>query len=300
MVAHDSPVPASCSGVCYYGCNSSEPFTCLCSSLDMSREMPVYVSKLAGAVQRVVQHNDAETPLAVDKPTCFHCAQNPPISIRSYIQRIAKNSKCSPVCFIMAWSYCKRLAQSHAEIALTSLTVHRVLITAVMLAAKLMDDKYYNNAFYAKIGGVSTCELNHMELEMLRMLDYRTFVSSSRVHELLGRLEVFQAPGRIVSVLCRKRLSRLPDGSSAAPVDPYKHQPKLAKGHVAKNQAANSLLPSTISGVSAQIISDQRCARIQSATPQVSRCGASADSGVVCAELSQLLVPQVGVVDVSA
>lgn len=190
--------------------------------------------------------------------------------------------------------------QSHAEIALTSLTVHRVLITAVMLAAKLMDDKYYNNAFYAKIGGVSTCELNHMELEMLRMLDYRTFVSSSRVHELLGRLEVFQAPGRIVSVLCRKRLSRLPDGSSAAPVDPYKHQPKLAKGHVAKNQAANSLLPSTISGVSAQIISDQRCARIQSATPQVSRCGASADSGVVCAELSQLLVPQVGVVDVSA
>ena len=38
---------------------------------------------------------------------------------------------------------------------MTSLTVHRLLITAVMLAAKLMDDKYYNNAYYAKIGGVA-------------------------------------------------------------------------------------------------------------------------------------------------
>ena len=57
----------------------------------------------------------AATPIvwlqAVDKPTCFHCAQAPPISIRAYIQRIAKHSKCSPVCFIMAWSYLKRLAQ---------------------------------------------------------------------------------------------------------------------------------------------------------------------------------------------
>ena len=192
------------------------------------------------------------------------------------------------------------LVQSHVEMALTSLTVHRLLITAVMVAAKLMDDKYYNNAFYAKIGGVSTSELNHMELEMLRMLDYRTFVSSSRVHELLGRLEVFQAPGRIVSVLCRKRASHLPDGSSAVPVDPYKHKPKLAKGYVAIHQAGDSLLPSTISGVSPQTISDPRCDSIQSATSQVGRCGASADSGVVCAELSQLLVPRVGVVDVSA
>lgn len=185
--------------------------------------------------------------------------------------------------------------------ALTSLTVHRLIITAVMLAAKLMDDKYYNNAFYAKIGGVNTSELNLMELEMLRMLEYRTFVSSSRLHELLGRLEVFQAPGRVVSVLCRKRLSYMPNSGSAAPVDPYKHKPKLVKGSNADKQAADKLLlPSIIGGESNDIISDQHCDSIQGAASSMSRCSASADSGIVCVQLSQLLVPQVGVVDVSA
>lgn len=46
-----------------------------------------------------------------DKPSSFHCGQTPPISIRAYVQRIAKHSKCSPVCFIMAWSYMKRISQ---------------------------------------------------------------------------------------------------------------------------------------------------------------------------------------------
>ena len=32
----------------------------------------------------------------------------------------------------------------------TSLNVHRLLITGVLLAAKLMDDNYFNNAYYAK------------------------------------------------------------------------------------------------------------------------------------------------------
>ena len=41
--------------------------------------------------------------------TCFCGTRAPPISIADYIARIAKYSKCSPVCFIMAWSYLKRI-----------------------------------------------------------------------------------------------------------------------------------------------------------------------------------------------
>ena len=34
----------------------------------------------------------------------------------------------------------------------TPLNVHRLLITGILLAAKLMDDNYFNNAYYAKVG----------------------------------------------------------------------------------------------------------------------------------------------------
>lgn len=240
-VAVDSAISSDCSGICQYSLNIYERSSCQCLSLDTSQEVPIYIFKLARALQRVVQHNDADTHTAFDKPSSFHCRQTPPISIRAYVQRIAKHSKCSPVCFIMAWSYLKRISQIHAELAVTSLTVHRLLITAIMLAAKLMDDKYYNNAYYAKIGGVATCDLNCMELDMLRLLDYRIVVTGPQIQQLLIRLEVFQTPGRLNSVLCRKR-----SVDFAAPQPPVSvHKPKTSKGCVVTLQARLPIMPST-------------------------------------------------------
>lgn len=124
---------------------------------------------------------------------------------------------------------------------MTSLTVHRLLITAVMLAAKLMDDKYYNNAYYAKIGGVAVGELNCMELDMLRLLDYRIVVTGPQIQQLLIRLEVFQTPGHLNSVLCRKRSIDF-----AAPQLPVNvHKPKTSKGCVVTQQAWQPVVLST-------------------------------------------------------
>jgi len=102
-----------------------------------------------------------------------------------------------------------------------------------MLAAKLMDDKYYNNAYYAKIGGVAIADLNCMELDMLRLLDYRIGVTGPQIQQLLIRLEVFQTPGRLNSVLCRKRSIDF-----AAPQLPVGvHKPKTSKGCVVTQRA---------------------------------------------------------------
>ena len=42
--------------------------------------------------------------------------------------------------------------QGNAELQPDPLNVHRLLLTGVLLAAKLMDDRYYSNAYYAKVG----------------------------------------------------------------------------------------------------------------------------------------------------
>lgn len=51
---------------------------------------------------------------------------------------------------MLALIYVDRLIQQ-GRFALTPLNVHRVLITAVMLAAKFFDDQYFNNLYYAKV-----------------------------------------------------------------------------------------------------------------------------------------------------
>eukprot|EP00166_Cyanidium_caldarium_P005198 ctg_6080.g658 len=66
----------------------------------------------------------------------------------------------------------ERVAVKNAALRATSLNAHRLLITSVMLAAKFFDDIFYNNAYYAKVGGVPVSELNALELAMLKELDY--------------------------------------------------------------------------------------------------------------------------------
>jgi hypothetical protein len=46
-----------------------------------------------------------------------------------------------------------------------------------MLASKFFDDLYYNNAYYARVGGITNLEVNHLEMEMLRMMCFSLYVS---------------------------------------------------------------------------------------------------------------------------
>lgn len=50
------------------------------------------------------------------------------------------------------------------------------MLTSVMLAAKFFDDKYYNNKYFALIGGIKLKELNLLEKVFLNSLDYWLFV----------------------------------------------------------------------------------------------------------------------------
>jgi hypothetical protein len=82
----------------------------------------------------------------------FHGLRAPPISIEAYLVRIAKYAKCSPACFVHSMVHMLKLAQQDVSFAPTRLNVHRLLLTGVLISAKFLDDRYFNNAFYAKVG----------------------------------------------------------------------------------------------------------------------------------------------------
>ena len=51
-----------------------------------------------------------------------------------------------------------------------------MLVTAVMVAAKFVDDKKLSNKDYSKIGGFNVRDLNKLELELLSTLRYALHV----------------------------------------------------------------------------------------------------------------------------
>jgi len=60
-----------------------------------------------------------------------------------------------------------------------------------MLAVKFFDDVYYSNAYYAKVGGVKTKEVNTLEQHFLRLIDWQLAVTPQEYEQY--RNQVFAA-----------------------------------------------------------------------------------------------------------
>lgn len=134
------------------------------------------VQTLAAVVESMVQPSDS-VALTYCPKTKFEAFRAPGISVRDYLLRIHKYASCSPECFVLALVYMDRLHQMQGFL-LTELNVHRVVITSVVLAAKFFDDHYFNNAYYAKVGGVPCPEMNELEVEYLLLINFSLHVCS--------------------------------------------------------------------------------------------------------------------------
>ena len=160
------------------------------------------VKVLAVVLERLVGANSHLSEGEKGQVTKFHALRAPVIGIGPYLERLVftlyvfqyiinsnklipsmikrcrihKYASCSNECFILALIYIDRLIQRN-NFLLTELNVHRVVITAILLAAKFFDDAYYNNAYYAKVGGVLVSELNSLEVEFLFRINFSLRVS---------------------------------------------------------------------------------------------------------------------------
>lgn len=135
------------------------------------------VRVLACVLNKLIEANMNMPTVGSRDITKFHALEPPAITVLDYLERIHKYACCSNECFILSLIYIDRLIQLN-NFALTSLNVHRVIITSIMLAAKYFDDQYFNNAYYAKVGGVPVNEMNLLEVELLFRLNFSLFVNT--------------------------------------------------------------------------------------------------------------------------
>lgn len=108
----------------------------------------------------------------------FHALTITPISIKDYLDRIAKYSGCSQESFILALIYMDRVIETcPTTFIVNSYSIHRLIITSVLVAVKFFDDEFYNSDYYARVGGISCSEMNALEIEFLSMIDFDLFVT---------------------------------------------------------------------------------------------------------------------------
>lgn len=156
---------------------------------DQDASRAFYVPVLSCVLSQITERNDV---ISMDKQsvTIFHALKAPGIGVRAYMDRLLKYSHCSPECFVLALIYLDRVIHRNPGFVISTLNIHRLLVTSLMTAAKFFDDIYYNNGYYARVGGVSNQEMNALELEFLYMINFSLHVTVEEFeryqHELLG------------------------------------------------------------------------------------------------------------------
>jgi len=112
--------------------------------------------------------------------SAFDVKTPPDITISHYLKRIVKYTPCTKECYFVALVFLDRIIENN-RFVVNSLNVHRILITSIMIAAKLLDDDHFGNLYFSKVGGLEVKELNALEVKFLELLHYNLSVSDDVV-----------------------------------------------------------------------------------------------------------------------
>ena len=118
--------------------------------------------------------------------TIFHVSNMAYISIIDYLKRMNKHLYCSDECFIIAFIYISRI---NKKMPINLWNIHRLLITSVLLSQKYLEDITFKNEHFALIGGIQPLmEINKLEIDFLKMIEFNLYVTSQQFEEYLELL----------------------------------------------------------------------------------------------------------------
>lgn len=151
----------------------------------MNCSIDILIILISRMVQSLITLNDKQVPSSISNPyssnenakkvlTRYHSRTPPSISTFTYLTRLSKFNNFNPATLLTTIYYIDLLSHNYQPFfTLNSWTVHRFLLVATMLAQKSMEDFFYTNDHYAKVGGVAINELNCLEIDFLNRVDWR-------------------------------------------------------------------------------------------------------------------------------
>lgn len=126
----------------------------------------------SGAVANLCQSTDKSLKSA------FCALTAPLITPVEYLRRLVRFCSSSRSAFIAAFFYLHKIAAvPDSQLHINSLNIHRLLLTAVLLATKFIDDVHHDNAHFAMVGGLVVEELNALEIHFLKLLQFKLTIN---------------------------------------------------------------------------------------------------------------------------
>ncbi|KAL3616497.1 Cyclin-U2-1 [Castilleja foliolosa] len=166
-------------------------------SYQQDSNTPLVISVLASLIERTIARNEriagkksykwlSSSP---SKTRVFDCNETPDMTIQSYLERVFRYTKAGPSVYVVAYVYIDRFCQFYPDFRIGATNVHRLLITTILVASKYVEDMNYRNSYFARVGGLTTFEMNKLEFEFLFMMKFKMHVNVSVFESYCCHLE---------------------------------------------------------------------------------------------------------------
>lgn len=153
---------------------------------NVSRLLTTFINSPQTGPQKIEAGPTSSPP----KKTKFTSSVIPKISIQAYLDRIYKYIDLNEPCVLSALIYLDRYI-TQSGIPITLFEIHRILAVSCMISAKFLKDNYLDNELYAKVAGVSLKEINILEAEFLKVLDFKVFITVAQYENCLNAFNEF-------------------------------------------------------------------------------------------------------------
>ncbi|KAK9065399.1 hypothetical protein SSX86_016782 [Deinandra increscens subsp. villosa] len=166
-------------------------------SYHQNSKTPLVISVLSSLIERSLARNERigrkcdikHNGCSKTRVRVFDCDETPDMTIQSYLERIFRYTRAGPSVYVVAYVYIDRFCSAFPEFRITGRNVHRLLITTIMVASKYVEDMNYRNSYFARVGGITTEEMNTLELEFLFLMNFKIHVNVSVFESYCCHLE---------------------------------------------------------------------------------------------------------------
>jgi len=137
-----------------------------------------YEFSLAYIIQQIINKNKKlsiyNEKLIQQKNSIFNLNE-PSVSIQKYLHRIFKYTYLEKSSLIISLIYLDRICKY--KIFLTNYNIHKLMVISILMAIKYNEDSIYENKFYAKVFGINLKELNELEFEYIKLINFQFFIN---------------------------------------------------------------------------------------------------------------------------
>ena len=124
----------------------------------------------------ICKENDINQIKNNNKIYPFLTNTNQSISINDYLERLVKYTQAESSTLIAMLIFIDRLCE-YNNFIVNSFNVFKIIFSSLIMAIKYNEDLYYDNNYYAKVGGLTLKEFNYLEIYYLRLIDFKLYIS---------------------------------------------------------------------------------------------------------------------------